>query len=129
MQTHPQTQATFAMPAKPHRLIASDRVERTAVRRSDGTKVGSIERVMIDKVSGKVGYAVLSFGGFTGVGVKHIPIRWDQMKYGVSLDAYEINLSDEELSRAPLFEGDEEFDWGYRDDVIGDLNFYRTPPY
>ena len=129
MQTHPQTQATFAMPAKPHRLIASDRVERTAVRRSDGTKVGSIERVMIDKVSGKVAYAVLSFGGFMGVGVKHIPIRWDQMKYGVSLDAYEINLSDEELSRAPLFEGDEEFDWGYRDDVIGDLNFYRTPPY
>jgi len=129
MQTHPQTQATFAMPAKPHRLIASDRVERTAVRRSDGTKVGSIERVMIDKVSGKVAYAVLSFGGFMGVGVKHIPIRWDRMKYGVSLDAYEINLSDEELSRAPLFEGDEEFDWGYRDDVIGDLNFYRTPPY
>ena len=129
MQTHPQTQATFAMPAKPHCLIASDRVERTAVRRSDGTKVGSIERVMIDKVSGKVAYAVLSFGGFMGVGVKHIPIRWDQMKYGVSLDAYEINLSDEELSRAPLFEGDEEFDWGYRDDVIGDLNFYRTPPY
>ena len=129
MQTRPQTQATFAMPAKPHHLIASDRVERTAVRRSDGTKVGFIERVMIDKVSGKVAYAVLSFGGFMGVGVKHIPIRWDQMKYGVSLDAYEINLSDEELSRAPLFEGDEEFDWGYRDDVIGDLNFYRTPPY
>ena len=51
------------------------------------------------------------------------------MKYAVALDAYEINLSDEELSRAPLFEGDEKFDWGYRDDVIGDLNFYRTPPY
>ena len=45
------------------------------MRRSDGTKVGSIERVMIDKVSGKVAYAVLSFGGFMGVGVKHIPIR------------------------------------------------------
>ena len=125
MQTHPQTQATFAMPAKPHRLIASDRVEGTAVRRSDGTNVGSIERVMIYKVSGKVAYAVLSFGGFMGVGVKHIPLPWDQMKYDVSLDAYEINVSDEELSRAP----DEEFDWGYRDDVIGDLNFYRTPPY
>jgi hypothetical protein len=97
----------------------------TAVRRSDGTNVGSIERVMIDKVSGKVAYAVLCFGGFMGVGVKHIPVPWDQMKYGVSLDAYEINLSHEELSRAP----DEEFEWGYRDDVIGDLNFYRTPPY
>ena len=47
----------------------------------------------------------------------------------MELDAYEINLSDEELSRAPLLEGDEEFDWGHRDDVIGNLNFYRTPPY
>jgi hypothetical protein len=129
MQTQPQTQAIFTMPAKPHRLIASDRVERTAVRRSDGTKVGIIERLMIDKVSGNVAYAVLSFGGFMGIGVKHIPVPWDRMKYGVSLDAYEINLSDEELSSAQSFEADEEFDWGHRDDVIANLNFYRTPPY
>ena len=129
MQTHPQTQAIFTMPVKPHRLIASDRVEQTPVRRSDGTKVGTIERLMIDKASGRIAYAVLSFGGLMGIGVKHIPIPWDQMKYGVGLDAYEINVSDEELSRAPSFEADEEFDWGYRDGVIGDLNFYRTPPY
>ena len=50
-------------------------------------------------------------------------------KCAVALDAYEINLSDEELSRAPLFEGDEEFDWGYREDVIGDRNFYGPPAY
>jgi hypothetical protein len=99
MQMQPQTQATFTMPVKSHRLIASDRVERTPVRRSDGTKVGTIERLMIDKISGKVTHAVLSFGGFMGVGIKHIPIAWDRMKYGVALDAYEINLSDEELSR------------------------------
>ena len=129
MQTHQQTQATFTMPARPHRFVASDRVEGTLVRRSDGTKIGTIERLMIDKVSGKVAYAVLSFGGFMGVGVKHVPVPWDRMKYAVELDAYEINLSDEELSRAPLLEGDEEFDWGHRDDVIGNLNFYRTPPY
>ena len=36
MQTQPHTQATFTMPVKPHRLIASDRVEQTPVRRSDG---------------------------------------------------------------------------------------------
>jgi len=129
MQTRPQTQATFAMPEKPHRLVASDRVEGTQVRRSDGTKVGTVERLMIDKTSGKVAYAVLTFGGFMGVGAKHIPVPWDRMKYSVALDAFEINLSDEELSRAPLFEGDDAFDWGYRDDVIGNLNFYRTPPY
>jgi len=129
MHARPQTQAAFAMPDKPHRFVASDRVEGTQVRRSDGTKVGTVERLMIDKTSGKVAYAVLTFGGFMGVGAKHIPVPWDRMKYSVALDAYEINLSDEELSRAPLFEGDDAFDWGYRDDVIGNLNFYRTPPY
>jgi hypothetical protein len=51
------------------------------------------------------------------------------MNYSLELDAYEINLSDEELSRVPRFEGDEEFDWGYRDKVIANLNFYRTPSY
>ena len=125
MQTHPQTQATFTMPARPHRFVASDRVEGTLLRRSDGTKIGTIERLMIDKVSGKVAYAVLGFGGFMGVGVKHLPIPWDRIKYAVALDAYEINLSDEELSRAPLFEGDEESDWDYREDVIGNLNSRR----
>ena len=129
MQTHPQTQAVFTMPAQPHRLIASDRVEGTPVRRSNGSKVGTIERLMIDKVSGKVAYGVLSFGGFMGIGVKHIPVPWNRMKYGVSLDAYEINLNDEELSRAPPSEAEKEFDWGYREDVIANLNFYRTPPY
>jgi hypothetical protein len=90
MQTRPQTQSTFAIPDKPHRLVASDRVEGTQVRRSDRTKVGSIERLMIDKASGKVDYAVLTFGGFMGVGAKHIPVPWDRMKYSVALDAYEI---------------------------------------
>ena len=50
------------------------------------------------------------------------------MKYAVAQDGFEISLSDEELSRAPLFEGDEEFDWGYRDDVIGDLNSIAHRP-
>jgi len=50
MQTQPQTQATFTMPAGPHRLIASDLVEGTALRRSEGIKVGTIQRLMIDKV-------------------------------------------------------------------------------
>src|SRR5262245_9193649 len=68
MQTRPQ--ATFAMRDKPRRLGASDRVEGTQARRSDGTKVGTVERLMIDKASGTLAYAVLSFGGFMGVGAK-----------------------------------------------------------
>ena len=49
---------------KPHQLIASDRVEGTAVRRPTGDRLGHIEQLMIDKVSGRVSYAILSFGGF-----------------------------------------------------------------
>ena len=49
-------------------LIGSDKVEGTGVYGADGNKIGSIERVMIDKLSGKVSYAVLSFGGFLGIG-------------------------------------------------------------
>ena len=55
-------------------LIGSDKVEGTAVYGAGGNKIGSIERVMIDKLSGKVSYAVLSFGGFLGIGDDHYPL-------------------------------------------------------
>ena len=54
-------------------LIGSDKVQGTAVYGADGEKIGSIERVMIEKVSGKVSYAVLSFGGFLGIGDDYYP--------------------------------------------------------
>ena len=62
-------------------LIGSDKVEGTAVYGADNQKIGSIERVMIDKVSGKVSYAVLSFGGFLGIGDDHYPLPWQSLKY------------------------------------------------
>jgi PRC-barrel domain protein len=57
-------------------LIGSDKVEGTAVYGPDREKIGSIERVMIDKISGKVAYAVLSFGGFLGMGEDYYPVPW-----------------------------------------------------
>ena len=60
--------------ARPHPLIASDRIEGTAVRRPNGDKIGHIERLMIDKVTGKVSYAILSFGGFLGMGSSLLPL-------------------------------------------------------
>ena len=55
-------------------LIGSDKVDGTAVYGADGNKIGSIQRVMIDKLSGKVAYAVLSFGGFLGMGEDYYPV-------------------------------------------------------
>ena len=57
-------------------LIGSDKVEGTNVYGATGEKIGSIERVMIDKRSGQVAYAVLRFGGFLGIGSDYYPIPW-----------------------------------------------------
>lgn len=83
-------------------LIASDRVEGTAVRRSSGEKVGTIERLMIEKRSGQVAYAVMGFGGMLGMGEDYFTLPWRVLTYNPDLDAYELNLTDEQLRNAPM---------------------------
>ena len=112
-----------------HSLIASDRVEGTAVRRSDGTKIGAIQRLMIDKLTGNVAYAILSFGGILGMGQKHVPVPWSRMQYSPLLEAYEINLTDEELGKAPSYTADKGFDWGDRKREVEIHDYYKTRSY
>lgn len=57
-------------------LIGSDKVDGTAVYGADERKIGSVQRIMIDKISGKVAYAVVSFGGFLGMGEDYYPMPW-----------------------------------------------------
>jgi hypothetical protein len=83
------------------RLIASDKVEGTPVRRSDGDKLGVIRRVMIDKLTGKVAYAVMSFGGFLGIGDEYRALPWSMLKYNERIEGYELNVTDEQLRGAP----------------------------
>ena len=78
-------------------LIGSDKVEGTAVYGADDTKIGSIERVMIDKKSGRVSYAVLSFGGFLGIGDDHYPLPWQSLKYDTALGGYRTGITESEL--------------------------------
>jgi hypothetical protein len=82
-------------------LIASDKVEGTSVYRSNGDNVGTITRVMINKISGKVAYAVMSFGGFMGIGHDYYPLRWNLLTYNPQLEGYEFNIGEEELKDAP----------------------------
>jgi PRC-barrel domain protein len=109
-----------------HRLIASDRVEGTPVCGADGERIGTIERLMINKVSGQVAYAVLRFGGFLGLGEKHLPLPWERLHYDRAHGAYQVNMGADELRYAPA--ADSGFDWGDRSDVI-ELHSYRSPPY
>ena len=84
-------------------LIGSDKVEGTNVYRSNGDKIGSIERIMLDKQSGKVAYAVMSFGGFLGIGHDHYPVPWSLLTYNTKLGGYEVNISDQQLKGAPSY--------------------------
>jgi hypothetical protein len=54
-------------------LIASDKESGKAIYGAENKKLGSIERVMVDKTTGEIAYAVLSFGGFLGIGNDHYP--------------------------------------------------------
>jgi PRC-barrel domain len=110
METMMQTDATSR---QTHNLIASDRVEGTTVRSTDGTTIGRIERVMIDKLTGNVAYAVLSFNGFVGMGKRHLPMPWSQLTYDRKLAAYHLDLTEKELSAMPQG-SDKDFDWGDR---------------
>jgi hypothetical protein len=93
-------------------LIGSDKVEGTAVYGTDNQKIGSIERVMIDKMSGKVSYAVLAFGGFLGMGNDHYPLPWTSLKYDTSLGGYRAAITEAKLKGAPKYASDADWSWG-----------------
>jgi len=76
-------------------LIGSDKVEGTNVYGANGEKIGSIERVMIDKPSGRVSYAVLGFGGFMGLGNDHYPLPWQSLKYNKELGGYQTMITED----------------------------------
>jgi|GEM_PF-241326 len=90
-----------------NRLIESDRVEGTAVYDPDGHRIGTVEHVMIDKLTGHVAYAVLSFGGFLGFGRERHAIPWRKLDYDPTLEGYRTDITEEQLRRAPgLTKGD-----------------------
>jgi PRC-barrel domain len=93
------------------RLIASDKVEGTAVYDRQGTRLGSVHTVMIDKHSGQVAYAVMGFGGFLGLGERYHPLPWRSLTYDTGLGGYVVDVTREQLERAPSY-GRDEAPWG-----------------
>lgn len=85
-------------------LIASDKVEGTAVYNRQGERLGSVSNFMVDKQSGTVRYAVLSFGGFLGMGKDHYPLPWSMLSYDLHKGGYVIDLDKALLDNAPRYE-------------------------
>jgi sporulation protein YlmC with PRC-barrel domain len=103
-----------------HRLISSRRVEGTPVFDKAGEKLGTVHSVMIEKQSGRVAYAVLSFGGFLRFGSHVHPVPWEVLTYDVDRDGYVAEIGREQLENAPtltLDETDRPVDRDYQEQV------------
>jgi len=109
-------------------LIASDKVEGTAVYGTDQNKIGELERVMIDKLSGKVAYAVVSFGGFLGIGEDYYPMPWSTLKYDPNLGGYRVGVTKSQLENAPKYSESTGWNWN-RDNDRRVYDYYKADPY
>ena len=86
-----------------HQCISSEDIQGTEVYGAGGKNIGEIDHLIIDKVSGRVAYAVMSFGGFVGLGHSHYPIPWGALTYDTSLGGFRTNITDQQLRDAPEF--------------------------
>ena len=108
-------------------LIGSDKVEGTAVYGADDNKIGSVQRVMIDKINGKVAYAVVSFGGFLGMGEDYYPMPWSNLKYDTRLGGYRVGVTEDQLKGAPKYSRSTDWNWSDRDNDRRVYDYYNTP--
>ncbi len=108
-----------------HTLVPSDRVEHVAVYGRDGNKLGTIERLMLEKTSGTVAYAVVKTGGLLG-SHHHYPVPWSALKYDPARQAFETALMLEELRAGPCELDDGTFDWGDRSRSYPHPNYWSV---
>jgi sporulation protein YlmC with PRC-barrel domain len=92
-------------------LIAAEQVNGTDVYNMNGEHLGTVDDIMIDKISGKAIYAVMSFGGFLGIGEKQHPLPWSSLTYDEEKEGYVVNLDKKKLENAPTLDPDEDFEW------------------
>jgi sporulation protein YlmC with PRC-barrel domain len=117
-----------------HPLITAKRVTGTAVLNSAGERIGHIEDLSINKASGQVVYALLSCGGFLGIGEKFHPLPWAVLDFDPDKDGYIIPLTKGELEKAPSYSKDELEAFGggdshFRESLFAYYAAYGVTPY
>lgn len=110
-------------------LIAASKVEGTTVYDRKGEKVGSVYEVMLEKRTGQVSYAVLSFGGFLGLGENYYPLPWEQLHYDTSRGGYVVDLDESRLRDAPSYRTGEQANWDDADYRRRVDDYYGLAPY
>jgi len=98
--------------------IRAKKIIGTNVKDRQGQKIGQVEDIVLDKQSNNIMFAVVSFGGFLGMGEKYHPLPWASLDYDENENGYVVDVTEEQLRAAPAASIDELT----RDDG----NVYRT---
>ena len=116
--------------ASPHKMITSDRVTGTPVFDRDGERIGHIDNLSIDKVSGQVVFALMSFGGFLGIGERYHPLPWNVLDYDTEKEGYVVSLDKDALEKAPSYTRDQLEPFGGGERYAEELYaYYGLGPY
>ncbi|HXO01249.1 MAG TPA: PRC-barrel domain-containing protein [Stellaceae bacterium] len=108
-----------------HNLISADKVVGTAVYNTQGERLGSVYGLMLNKLNGQVAYAIMSFGGFLGIGESYHPLPWRVLTYDTRLGGYVVDMDRSRLEQAPSYTSANEPDWDtYRDRIDA---YYMIP--
>ena len=106
-------------------LISSENVQGTTVFDTNAKNIGEIDHLMIDKISGRVLYALMSFGGFLGMGSSYHPLPWNQLVYEPGQGGYVVDLTREQLEGAPTYTTSDEPLWDDPTYRTGIDDYYR----
>lgn len=114
-------------------LIFASKVRHTPVFGQGGERIGHVEDLALEKVGGRVAYAILSFGGFLGIGEKYHPLPWSVLTYDTQLGGYVVPLDKDQLKGAPSYELTELGDLGeserYREAIYAYYGPFGATPY
>lgn len=110
-------------------VISSSKVTGTNVYNTGGEHLGEINDIMLDKRSGKIAYAVMSFGGFLGIGEQYHPLPWATLKYDTRQGGYVVGLTIDQLKGAPTYSANELPNWGDRAYETRLHDYYKAVPY
>ena len=124
-----------AVRAQAERMLADPRARtKMLAALHHWLQLGHVEDLSIDKLTGQVRYALISFGGFLGVGARVHPVPWEVLDYEPALEGYVVPLTREALEKAPSYLKDELEGFGdgdkiYRDSLFSYYGQYGAMPY
>jgi sporulation protein YlmC with PRC-barrel domain len=110
-------------------VMAADTLENNEVLSSDGKNIGKIKHIMLDVLSGRIAYAVLSSGGFLGIGDKLLAIPWGALTLNIDNKSFALNVPASEVKDAPGFDKDQWPAMGDLQWAVGVHDYYRTERY